>query len=149
MTRTGVWALALLSVALLAAPPAVAGDHDAELKAFVEAWEQAFNANELDQVAAMYAEDGRRIPPNAEAAKGHDAILAQLKASRAAMSGVELEFEKTEVDGALAATLGTYKIKGPDGSVVDHGTWLAVGRKTDEGWKTVSDIWNSDRPLPQ
>jgi ketosteroid isomerase-like protein len=149
MTRTGAWALALLSVAILAASPALAADHDAELKAFVEAWEQAFNANELDKVAAMYVEDGRRMPPNAETAMGHDGILAQLKASRALMSGVELEFEKTVVDGTLAATLGTYKIKGPDGSVVDNGKWLAVGRKTDGGWKTVSDIWNSDQPLPQ
>ena len=149
MTRTGAWALALLSVAVLAASPAVAGDHDAELKAFVEAWEQAFNANELDKVAGMYVENGRRMPPNAEAAMGHDGILAQLKASREVMSGVELEFEKTVVEGTLAATHGTYKIKGPDGSVVDHGKWIAVGRKVDGSWKTVSDIWNSDRPLPQ
>jgi ketosteroid isomerase-like protein len=149
MTRTGAWALALLSVTVLAAAPALAGDHDAELKAFVEAWEQAFNANELDKVAGMYVKNGRRMPPNAETAMGHDGILAQLKASRAVMSGVELDFEKTVVEGTLAATHGTYKIKGPDGSVVDHGKWIAVGRKVGGSWKTVSDIWNSDRPLPE
>jgi ketosteroid isomerase-like protein len=149
MTKTGAWALALLFVAALAASPALAGEHDAELEGFVEAWEKAFNANELEKVAAMYVEEGRRMPPNAETAMGRDGILAQLKASRALMSGVELEFEKTVVEGTLAATHGTYKIKGPDGSVVDHGKWLAVGRKTDGGWKTISDIWNSDRPLPE
>ena len=147
--RRWAWALALLSVAVLAAAPAVSADDAAELQAFVESWEKAFNANELEKVAAMYVEDGARMPPNAETAKGRDAILGQLKASRALMSGVELEFDKTVVEGTLAATHGTYKIKGPDGSVVDHGKWLAVGRKVDGGWKTISDIWNSDRPLPQ
>ena len=74
----------------------------------VLAGEKAFNANELEKVAAMYVEDGARMPPNAETAKGHDAILAQLQESKAMMSGVELEFEKTVVEGTLAATHGTY-----------------------------------------
>jgi ketosteroid isomerase-like protein len=89
------------------------------------------------------------MPPNAEAVKGRDAILTQLKESRAMMSGVEIGFTQAMVDGALAVSHGSYKIKGPDGSVVDHGKWMSVGKKTDKGWATISDIWNSDRPLPE
>ncbi len=143
------WTLAVLAVAGLVAVSVQAGEEDeAALKARAAAWEKAFNGSEFEKVAAMYAQDGMRMPPNAETAKGRDAILAQLKESRAAMSGVELGVEGVVLDGALAVTSGTYKIKGPDGSVVDHGKWVSVGKKIEGEWTTLSDIWNSDRPLP-
>jgi hypothetical protein len=52
----------------------------------------------VEDVAAMYAPDGMRMPPNAAAVTGRK--------------------------------------------------WISVGRKVSGQWMTVSDIWNSDRPLP-
>lgn len=144
--RVSPFAMAVLAV--LAIATAGAGDDAADLKARAEAWEKAFNASKLEEVAATYAQGGMRMPPNAVAAKGRDAILAQLRDSRKMMSGVEIEEGEVIVEGTLAVTHGTYKIKGLDGAIVDNGKWVSIGRKVNGQWTTVSDIWNSDRPLP-
>ena len=70
----------------------------------------------------MYAQGGMRMPPNAVAAKGRHAILAQLRDSRKMMSGVEIEEGEAIVEGALGVTDGTYKIKRLDGAIVDNGS---------------------------
>jgi len=144
--RVSPFAMAVLAV--LAIATSGAGDDTADLKARAEAWEKAFNASKLEEVAAMYAQDGMRMPPNAVIAKGRDAILAQLRDSRKLMSGVEIEAGETIVEGALGGTHGAYKIKGLDGAIADNGKWVSIGRKVSGKWTTVSDIWNSDRPLP-
>jgi ketosteroid isomerase-like protein len=144
--RLSPFAMAVLAV--LAIVTASAADDAADLKARAEAWEKAFNASKLEEVAATYAQGGMRLPPNTVAAKGRDAILAQLRDSRKMMSGVEIEEGEVIVEGTLAVTHGTYKIKGLDGAIVDNGKWVSIGRKVNGQWTTVSDIWNSDRPLP-
>jgi ketosteroid isomerase-like protein len=146
--RRPVLSFAMAVVAVLAMAGRGAGDDAADVKARAAAWEKAFNASKVEDVAAMYAPDGMRMPPNAIAVKGRDAVLAQLRESRKMMSGVELHAGETVVEGGLAVTLGTYRIKGLDGAIVDNGKWVSVGRKVNGQWMTVSDIWNSDRPLP-
>jgi ketosteroid isomerase-like protein len=140
--------LAVVVLAGLVAGPATAGDEAATLKARAAAWEKAFNDSKLDAVAAMYAKDGSRMPPNAPAANGHDAILAQLKESRSMMGGVVIEASDAVVEGNMGISHGRYKIKGKDGAIVDEGKWVSVGKKVNGEWTTVRDIWNSDRPLP-
>jgi ketosteroid isomerase-like protein len=144
--RVSPFAFALLAV--LGTATAGVGDDAADVKARVAAWEKAFNAGKVEDVAAMYAPDGMRMPPNAVEVKGRDAVLAQLRDSRKMMSGVELQAGQAIVEGGLAVTHGTYKIPGLDGALVDSGKWVSVGRKVNGQWTTVSDIWNSDRPLP-
>jgi ketosteroid isomerase-like protein len=146
--RRQISTLAIAVVAALSMAGAGVADDAADVKARVAAWEKAFNAGKVEDVAAMYAPDGTRMPPNAAAVTGRDAVLAQLRQSRKAMSGVELAAGQAIVEGSLAVTHGTYKIKGLDGSIVDNGKWVSVGRKVNGQWTTVSDIWNSDRPLP-
>lgn len=140
--------LAVVILAGLVAGPATAGDDAATLKARAAAWEKAFNESKLEAVAAMYAKDGTRMPPNEPAAEGHDAILAQLKASRSMMTGVVIETSDAVVEGNMGVTTGRYKIKGEDGAIVDEGKWISVGKKVNGEWTTVRDIWNSDKPLP-
>jgi ketosteroid isomerase-like protein len=146
--RRRVSPFAVVVLAALAAATAGAGDDAADLKARAKSWEKAFNASKLEEVAAMYTQDGTRMPPNAVAAKGRDAVLTQLRESRKMMSGVEIEPGAAIVEGNLGVTQGTYKIKGLDGAIVDNGKWVSIGRKVNGQWTTVSDIWNSDRPLP-
>jgi ketosteroid isomerase-like protein len=140
--RRRVSPFVMAALVVLAIATVSAGDDAADLKARAEAWEKAFNASKVEDVAAMYAQSGMRMPPNSVVAKGRDAILAQLRESRKMMSGVEIE------EGTLAVTHGTYRIKGLDGAVVDNGKWVSIGRKVNGKWTTVFDIWNSDRPLP-
>ena len=144
--RVSPFAMAVLTV--LAVATASAADDAADLKARAEAWEEAFNASKVEEVAAMYAPDGMRMPPNAVAVKGREAVLTQLRESRKMMSGVEIEATAALADGNLGVTHGTYKIKGEAGAIVDNGKWVSIGKKVNGQWTTVSDIWNSDRPLP-
>jgi ketosteroid isomerase-like protein len=139
--------LAVTVLAALAAATAGAGDEAAGLKARAKSWEKAFNASQLEEVAAMYASDGMRMPPNAAAVKGRDAVLAQPglaqdDVGRGDRAGTVI------VEGGLGVAYGTYKIKSADGAVVDNGKWVSVAKKVNGSWTTVSDIWNSDRPLP-
>ncbi len=146
--RRRVLPFVMAVVAVLAMAGVGAADDVSDVKARVAVWEKAFNAGKVEDVAALYAPDGMRMPPNAAAVKGRDAVLVQLRESRKMMSGVELQFGQAIVEGGLAVTHGTYKIKGLDGTIVDDGKWVSVGRKVSGQWTTVSDIWNSDRPLP-
>ncbi len=54
------------------------------------------------------------------------------------------------VSGDLAYDRGTYELSmdTPQGRISDHGKYMAVWKKTAEGWKVVADIMNSDLPAP-
>jgi ketosteroid isomerase-like protein len=141
--------LSVLVVAGLVAGPAAAADDTAVLKARAAAWEKAYNDGKPEAIADMYAKDGTRMPPNAAAAEGHDAILAQLRQSQEAAPGVVIMTSHVVAEGDLGISNGTYKIKAKDGTVIDEGKWVSIGRKVNGEWTTVRDIWNSNRPLPQ
>ena len=52
--------------------------------------------------------------------------------------------------GDLAIDLGAYRMKmtGPKGAPIeDQGKYLTVFRKTEAGWKSICDTYNSDVPL--
>ncbi|MGD2130175.1 MAG: DUF4440 domain-containing protein [Lysobacterales bacterium] len=115
----------------------------------VTQWQNAYNAGDLEAVAAMYAEDGCRMPPNQETANGRAAILAQLQASQAVGPQVKLGLTRSDNNDGFAWGTGTYAIMGPDGAVVDQGKWMSVSSRSDDGsWLTQCDIWNSNQPLP-
>ena len=41
------------------------------------------------------------------------------------------------------------KMTGPRSAAIeDHGKYLTVFKKTDAGWKSIIDTYNSDVPLP-
>lgn len=112
------------------------------------AWEKAYNDGKPEAIAAMYAQDATRMPPNAAAAEGREAILTQVRGSQKAAPGVVIMTSDAVADGNLGITNGTSKIKAKDGTVIDDGKWVSVGKKVDGEWTTVRDIWNSNRPLP-
>jgi ketosteroid isomerase-like protein len=140
--------LAVLIVVGLVAGPAAAADDAAVLKARAAAWEKAYNDGKPEALAAMYAKDATRMPPNAAAAEGQDAILAQIRKSQETAPGVVIVTSHVIAEGNLGITNGTYKIKAKDGTVIDEGKWVSVGKKVNGEWTTIRDIWNSDRPLP-
>jgi ketosteroid isomerase-like protein len=133
--------LAVLVVAGLVAGPAAAADDTAVLKARALAWQKAYNDGKPEAIAAMYAQDGTRMPPSAVAAEGREAILTQLRESQKAAPGVVIETSNAVADGSLGITNGTNKIKAKDGAVIDEGKWVSVGKKIDGEWTTVRDIW--------
>jgi len=148
MTRNVRWGLVVVVGVVLAVMPALAADRSGVAER-AAAWEKDYNAGDLAGVAALYADDGCRMAPNLPLAKGHDAILANLKASKdQGVATVKITVTAAESNGNLSIGAGTYEISSADGKHLDHGKWMLYSKKAKGVWKTVCDIYNSDMPMP-
>lgn len=137
----------LMTVGVILAIPAGAGD-ESELAARVVTWEKEYNAGALKTLAAMYTEDGCRMPPNQEAVHGREGILGQLETGKTqGIAKVKLALTSAASSGEMAYGTGTYEILSTEGTKLDHGKWMNVSKKMGGEWKIECDIWNSDRPL--
>lgn len=144
--------MALLALALtlaLVAPAAGDGwpNYDSSMG---ESWGAAYNAGDDAAVAAFYTEDGIRMPPNAPAVEGREAIQGQIAASREmGAAKVEIATDETIISGEFGFSRGTYTIHDAEGNAVDAGKWMQVAKKVGDAWYAYRDIWNSDSPMPE
>ena len=146
--RIVLFAAALALVVTTAAPAAhhEGGDYDA----MSEAWEVAYNAGDAAKVAAMYVEDGMRMPPHAMTVKGREAIQAQIQAGMdAGLAKVDIETVASHVMGDEAWARGTWVGMDAEGNTLDKGKWVQIGKKVGGKWHARFDIWNSDMPMPE
>ena len=162
--------LLLLSVAALLLPACQAGDKPANDSADVNAtatvdsgadeqairgqvdhWLQLVKAKDAAGIAALYAEDGAVMPPNAPIGKGRAAIQ-RTWASMMQTPGFALTFAPEQIvvsaSGDMALDRGTYNLTiAPDGTTqTDTGKYVVVWRKIGSEWKAAADIFNSDLP---
>jgi ketosteroid isomerase-like protein len=134
-------------VGVMVAMPAGAAD-ESNLAARVVTWEKEYNADGLKKVAAMYAEDGCRMPPNQATVHGREGILAQLEAGKKqGIARVKLALTSVQSRGDLAYGTGTYEILTAEGTKVDQGKWMNVSKKVGGEWTIQCDMYNSDQPL--
>ncbi|MBT8103494.1 MAG: DUF4440 domain-containing protein [Gammaproteobacteria bacterium] len=135
--------LLLVVAACNQAPPAA----DASVIASgAKAWQAAFNAKDVDALAALYTSDSRVAPPNGEATIGRDAVRAEFGTMIDAGLGIELATVEAEVSGDIGYRYGTYVLQAGD-ETVDVGKYVETWRRGDDGqWRIANDIWNSDRP---
>jgi len=146
MRRIGFTLLTGLLLLAFAAP-ATAGDDP--VNDLAKAWMESYNAGNDTAVAALYAEDAWRMPPNAETAKSKDAIMKTLEAGRAAgLARIKITPMRSSLEGAEGWGVGTYVGYSSDGTEMDHGKWMISVRKADGKFLVVNDIFNSDLPLP-
>jgi ketosteroid isomerase-like protein len=137
----------VLMLATLAAVPALAVDKS-DMAGIAATWEKEYNADNLAAVAALYASDGCRMPPNAEAVHGTEGILGQLKSGKEhGLAKVKIAVTMSETNGDTGHATGTYVVTGADGSHVDHGKWMNISKKVNGAWKIQCDIFNSDMPM--
>jgi len=142
-------ALALVVGILIFASVGFAAD-EANMAAMVQTWQANYNSGNFAGVAALYAEDGCRMPPNAVTVNGREAIQENLvQGHEQGLAQVKLGLTMSSSSGDQADATGTYEILDEDGNSIDHGKWMNMSRKTAEGWKIQCDIWNSDLPLPK
>ena len=135
------------------APAAVDTSADeAGLKAATNAWFEAYNAGDVEKVAALYAEDAVLMPPHAPVAKGKAAIRAFITSDTAGAkaAGVKLVNAGSTVGvvGETGWESGSYTAQDASGATVDSGSYMSVSRKVNGQWLYVRDTYNSDRPLP-
>lgn len=126
--------------------------HDAMVEEATAAIEQrsaelaeAFSSGDAAAVAAFYTDDALVMAPATETMEGRAAIEAGMGEMLAQMEGMNLSFETIEVTPAHrgAVEVGNYTIESADGSHVDHGKFMVLWEKTDDGWMVARDIWNS------
>ncbi|MES2126544.1 MAG: SgcJ/EcaC family oxidoreductase [Pseudomonadota bacterium] len=156
MTFPSRFAHLLAVLALLAGTSAVARDNAADvaaIQAVDQAWLKAFNGNEPETLANLYAENAVLLPPGAPGVHGRAAIKAFFtkEAGGAAKDGVVFGLGAKPDGGAhgdLGWASGTYTIKDKAGKVLETGKYLSVSKKKDGKWQYVRDTWNSDGAPP-
>jgi ketosteroid isomerase-like protein len=148
MTR----AVSLAAVALLACggaqKTATSTDEIAELR---DRWARAFNARQLDPVAATYALDavmmpitGGRVVSAAAIRNLYERIWRQFTPH------IELRSHVVERSADLAYDSGEYveNVIAGDSSVNLAGNYLFVYRRQPDGWRIVEQIWTEASGAP-
>jgi uncharacterized protein (TIGR02246 family) len=121
------------------------------VRAQIERWLQLVKAKDAGAIAALYADDGMVMPPNAPSGKGAAAI-EQIWAGMMATPGFDLIFVPDQIvissSGDMALDRGTYRLSmAPGGKpMTDTGKYVVVWRKMNGTWKAAADIFNSDLP---
>ena len=144
MRRIHPLVMASLFAGVVAVPgSASAQDAKTEITAAAETMEAAFNSKDAASLTALYTESAIVMPPGVEPLKGHEAIRAMWESLDDATPTLALTTTDVMPMGDLAVETGSWSMTAPDGSHADHGSYLAVWKKTDGGWKMVRDTWNS------
>ena len=98
----------MLGAAVLAVVPAAAADKS-DVAGRAATWEKEYNAGNLTAVAALYAPDACRMPPNQPVVQGRDAIQAQLKTGADhGVARVRIIVTSAETSGDMGYGTGTY-----------------------------------------
>jgi len=110
-------------------------------------WQAAMDAGDADALVALYAEEARLMPPNAEATIGRDAINAAFGGMIESGARVGLTVVESRSSGDMAYNVGTYEMTA-GGEVADKGKYIEVWQRSADGtWLMTNDIWNSDLPF--
>lgn len=122
----------------------------AALRERTDAFVKAFNAKDVVQVLAIYAENSNFMPPNQPVIRGREALKTfydELLGSGA--TNLKLDVAEVSGHGPLAYQAGTYEmdVKSPSGAPQhDRGKYLFIARKLNNVWRYEYTVWNSDLP---
>ena len=136
------------------APPDTRAADEGTIRDLDAQWSKAAAARDLDGTVSYYSDDASVLPPNAGIASGTAAIRSVWSSFLVPGTSVSWQASKVEVSRSsdLAYTMGTYQATMKDSHgkpVEDRGKYVEVWKKQADGkWKAVSDIFNSDLPLP-
>ena len=146
-------ALALAAAAfLLSAPPSPAQQQQrapAEIAEAHRRLEQAFNRGDAAAAAALYTEHATLLPPGADILSGRRAAQARWQAAYdTGARNLSLDPVSVETWGDAAREIGRFTLEAPGrgGQTARvEGKYVVVWKKTAEGWRLDTDIWNLNR----
>jgi uncharacterized protein (TIGR02246 family) len=132
------------------APPAFTDADRAAIRANIGSFTAAINRRDYATAAAVYADDGLIMPPNAAIAQGPAAIRQQLESFEIPVKFTQPVVE-VEGEGGLAYARGTANLTlippGARTAMSDTAKIITVWRKQPDGsWKVIRAIWNSNIP---
>jgi sugar lactone lactonase YvrE/ketosteroid isomerase-like protein len=151
-TEGGPIYLSGLGNALVKIGPTGRTDPDlGELRKLIEAKNERFTrahvTGDRATIDAMFTDDAKVLPPNADPVIGRAAI-DQLTAEFIAYGITEFSEETTDFygNGQLLIDQGNYTmVYGPD-NTVEKGKYLNVWKQVDGEWKIYSNIWSANAP---
>ena len=134
--------------AFVASPavPVVSADkgRESQIREASQAWDEAFNAEDLDALMALYADGAVSMPPGFPALEGKEAISQDFEYVFATF---DWEHETTIVDllmsGNVAVERGAYTMR-EGGEVFEAGKHIVIRQKHGNAWLVVKEIWNMD-----
>ena len=145
----------LVSGCVASTPAPASGDtaaDEAALKETTQTWLKAYNAGDVDTIAALYTEDAVLMPPHAPVANGKAAIRESVAKDAAAAKAAGIKLvggtATAGVNGDWGWESGSYTVTDASGQTVDGGSYLSVSRKINGKWLYVRDTYNSDRLAP-
>jgi ketosteroid isomerase-like protein len=128
---------------------AMAAHHEGGFDEMAATWEAAYNKGDVAAVAAMYADDGMRMPPDMPMVKGRAAIQEQIQAGLdRGMVQVKIAVDDSHTSGEMGHARGTFVGMDAEGNKIAVGKWANVAKMVDGQWQIVYDIFNYDAPMP-
>lgn len=141
--------ICLVAAILVAGSMAYAAHHEGGFDELAADWEAAYNKWDAGAVAAFYAEDGIRMPPDMPMVKGRAAIQEQIQAGmEGGMVKVKITVDDSHTSGEMGHARGTFVGMDADGNKIAVGKWANVAKMVDGKWQVVYDIFNYDAPMP-
>lgn len=136
-----VWAFGANPAALV-----VSADNGREnqVREASRAWDEAFNAEDLSALMALYADGAVSMPPGFPALEGKEAIGQDFEY---VFANFDWEHETTIVElllsGNVAVERGAYTMS-EGGETFEAGKHIVIRQKYGNAWLVVKEIWNTD-----
>ena len=157
MRRARLASLAACGIVVLAAcapsappgqPSAAAAADEASIRSGADAWNDAYNAGDVDKILTLYTDDAVLMPPDAPAATGPAAIreflTKDIAGAKAAGVSAKDDGGTVTVTADFAWHAGKFSAHDAAGKTVSTGKYVELWRKTDGKWRMFRDIWNND-----
>lgn len=112
---------------------------------------EALKSGDAAAIAALYADDAVRLPPDEPMVRGRAAIEQGFNEFFAGTSARDLTLTTVDVgaSGDLAYEIGTFTFQGETeaGAAERQGKYVVVWKRAADGtWKMQVDIWNDTPP---
>jgi uncharacterized protein (TIGR02246 family) len=118
-------------------------------KSVVQAFEQAFNADDLDACLALFDDDAQILPERGPAVSGRDGIEQFLKDQMTPVVSFNTEADMSMIRADIAIEQGHYRVRDVRrGSDVEEGKYMHVWRNRGTGWKLYRVMYNTDVAAP-
>jgi uncharacterized protein (TIGR02246 family) len=125
----------------------------AAVRAITDRFDEALNVGDYEALAALYHEDAMRMPAEAPAQIGQEAIREWFR--------LEVEQFDVQIDNVVRETqivgdwafswgdgVGTLTARDGSGTRTIDSKWMSVAKRDEDGtWKAYWDIYNSNVPL--
>jgi uncharacterized protein (TIGR02246 family) len=114
-------------------------------RSVVQAYEQAFNSDDIAACLALFSEDAQILPQHGPIVAGHEAIEQYLKDQMTPDASFDTNADMTFVREDIAIEQGHYRVRNVRrGSDIELGKYLHVWRNENGDWKLYRIIYNTD-----